>query len=107
MNFAEQLVYWYLRLNGFFPITNFVLHHGAEHRTSDADLVAVRFPYVSEDIGGAPTDWELWERVRIARTSSRALASLSFDWFVLSLNLLYAISAVELANGLISARTEK
>jgi hypothetical protein len=58
MNFAEQLVYWYLRLNGFFPITNFVLHHGAEHRTSDADLVAVRFPYVSEEIGGAPTDWD-------------------------------------------------
>ena len=26
MNFAEELVYWYLRLNGFFPITNFVLH---------------------------------------------------------------------------------
>ena len=26
MNFAEQLVYWYLRLNGYFPITNFVLH---------------------------------------------------------------------------------
>ena len=58
MNFAEQLVYWYLRLNGFFPITNFVLHHGAEHRTSDADLVAVRFPYVSEDIGGVSTDWD-------------------------------------------------
>ena len=33
MNFAEQLVYWYLRLNGFFPITNFVLHHGAEQNS--------------------------------------------------------------------------
>jgi hypothetical protein len=50
---------------------------------------------------------ELWERVRIARTPSPALASLSFDWFVLSLNLLYAISAVELVDGLITARTEK
>lgn len=58
MNFAEQLAYWYLRLNGFLPITNFVLHHGAEHRTSDADLLAVRFPYVSEDVGGQPDDWD-------------------------------------------------
>jgi len=62
MNFAEQLVYWYLRLNGFFPITNFVLHHGAEHRTSDADLLAVRFPHVSEDVGGGYVDWD--ERFR-------------------------------------------
>jgi hypothetical protein len=49
---------------------------------------------------------ELWERVRIAR-AERPAASLSFDWFVLSLNLLYAISAVELGNGVISARTER
>jgi len=58
MNFAEQLVYWYLRLNGFFPLTNFVLHHGAGHRASDTDLLAVRFPHVSEDIGGSSTDWD-------------------------------------------------
>ena len=59
MNFAEQLVYWYLRLNGFFPLTNFVLHHSAEHRTSDADLVAVRFPHVCEEIGGTPPDFDV------------------------------------------------
>ena len=58
MNFAEQLAYWYLRRNGFFPLTNFVLHHGEGHRTSDTDLVAVRFPHVSEDIGGMPADWD-------------------------------------------------
>lgn len=58
MNFAEGLVYWYLRLNGFFPITNFVLHQNEEHRTSDADIVAVRFPHVSEPIGGQPEDWD-------------------------------------------------
>ena len=57
MNFAEELVYWYLRLNGFFPMTNFVLHRNEEHQTSDADLMAVRFPHVSEDIGGRPEDW--------------------------------------------------
>jgi hypothetical protein len=58
MNFAEQLAYWYLRLNGFFPLANFVLHHDAEHRTSDADLLAVRFPYVSENVGGQARDWD-------------------------------------------------
>ncbi len=57
MNFAEQLAYWYLRFNGFFPLTNFVLHHGTGHRTSDTDLLAMRFPYVSEDIGGEEKKW--------------------------------------------------
>lgn len=66
MNFAEQLAYWYLRLNGFIPLTNFVLHddndsqpdNSDRHRTSDADLLAVRFPHVSERIGGNPIDWD-------------------------------------------------
>jgi hypothetical protein len=58
MNFAEELVYWYLRLNGFFPITNFVLHHNEANWQGDTDLVAVRFPHVSEDIGGRPEDWD-------------------------------------------------
>lgn len=26
MNYGEDAVYWYLRLNGFFSVTNFVLH---------------------------------------------------------------------------------
>lgn len=59
MNFAEQLSYWYLRLNGFLPLTNFVLHHQpGEHRTSDADMIAIRFPHVFEAIGGQPDDWD-------------------------------------------------
>lgn len=57
-NFGEELTYWYLRLNGFFIINNFVLHHNSEGRTSDADLLAVRFPYVQEDIGGQESDWD-------------------------------------------------
>ena len=47
---------------------------------------------------------EVWERVRQQRSSTRAQAPLSFDWFVLSLNLLYAISALEFSDGVISAR---
>ncbi|AJE50923.1 hypothetical protein NS115_05195 [Paenibacillus jamilae] len=57
-NFGEELVYWYLRLNGFFLINNFVLHLNSEGRTSDADLLAVRLPYVYEETGGRLEDWD-------------------------------------------------
>ena len=46
---TEHLAGWYFRLNGFFTITNFVLHpsrRGAQR--TDADIVGVRFPYRSE-----------------------------------------------------------
>lgn len=67
-NYGEVLTYWYLRLNGFFPITNFVLHnvHQGENRkcggdrkySGDCDLLAVRFPYVSEKIREQNLDWD-------------------------------------------------
>ncbi|MBI1955224.1 MAG: hypothetical protein HYS38_02410 [Acidobacteria bacterium] len=46
---AEQLAYWYLRLNGFLTIQNFIVHPdtGSEQRT-DADILGVRFPYRAE-----------------------------------------------------------
>lgn len=60
MNYGETLAYWYLRLNGFFPLTNFVLHSGetsVEH-SADCDILAVRFPYVSESMGDVPFEWD-------------------------------------------------
>jgi hypothetical protein len=56
-NYGEELAYWYLRLNGFFPIPNFVLHSveindGSEKfYNADADIIAIRPPNVSEMIG--------------------------------------------------------
>ena len=51
MNYAELLSYWYLRLNGFFPITNFVLHQpSGSGQSSDCDVLGVRFPHVAEMI---------------------------------------------------------
>jgi hypothetical protein len=46
---SEQLAYWYLRLNGFLTIQNFIVHPdiGNEQRT-DADVLGVRFPYRAE-----------------------------------------------------------
>lgn len=61
MNFAEELAYWYLRLNGFFLLQNFILHHlgeGPQRGTADSDLLAIRFPYVYEQIGGREQDWD-------------------------------------------------
>jgi len=58
-NYGEELVYWYLRLNGFFPIIDFVVHRCPEIKYStDIDVLAVRFPYVYEEIGGQPEDWD-------------------------------------------------
>ena len=46
---AEQLAYWYLRLNGFLTIQNFIVHPdtGSGQRT-DADILGVRFPHRAE-----------------------------------------------------------
>jgi hypothetical protein len=59
VNHAEEAAFWYLRLNGFFAITNFVIHASREVvHTSDCDVLAVRLPYVYEEIGGQDDDWD-------------------------------------------------
>ena len=59
MNYGEELGYWYLRLNGFFPVTNFVIHRTDENDyRSDYDLIAVRPPHVYEEVGGKQEDWD-------------------------------------------------
>jgi len=44
---------------------------------------------------------ELWECVREDRQSKITATPLSFDWFVLALNLLYAVTAIEYSNGVV------
>lgn len=46
---------------------------------------------------------ELWERIRQDRGGENATSPLTFDWFILSLNLLFAMSVVELSGGVIVA----
>jgi hypothetical protein len=60
MNYGETLAYWYLRLNGFIPLTNLVLHapDDGNRRNSDMDLIAVRFPHAFEIIGGDRGDYD-------------------------------------------------
>jgi hypothetical protein len=61
-NYAEELAYWYLRFNGFFIINNHVAHGGDRRANellnarqagahSDSDLLAIKTPYVREDVG--------------------------------------------------------
>lgn len=46
---TERVAYWYFRLNGFFQIENFIVHSsGSSGQRTDADLLAVRFPYRKE-----------------------------------------------------------
>ena len=52
----DAVAEWFLRLNGFFTIPNFVIHtvtheEGRQQRT-DADVLGVRFPYRLEEVGG-------------------------------------------------------
>lgn len=58
-NSSEDKSYWYLRLNGFFIIDNFVIHKSKNvEYSADADLVGIRTPFVFEEIGGQPDDWD-------------------------------------------------
>lgn len=54
---AEKAAYWYFRLNGFFQIENFVVHPARKgSQLTDADLLAVRFPFRAERLFDDPTD---------------------------------------------------
>lgn len=49
MHKAEDLAYWYLRLNGFLTIPNFILHPDRRgSQRTDADIVGLRFPFRRE-----------------------------------------------------------
>lgn len=56
---SEKLAYWYLRLNGFLTITNFVVHpdFGRSQKT-DVDILGCRFPYRKELLENSMQDDE-------------------------------------------------
>lgn len=58
MHSLDSAAEWFLRLNGFFTILNFVVHpveqaEGTVQRT-DADVLGVRFLHRQEIVGGKP-----------------------------------------------------
>jgi hypothetical protein len=73
----------------------------AKHLRHDRALLDVGAEILAE-LGESRTVSELWERVRIARASRPRVSPLSFDWFVLALSFLFAISALNLTDGVVS-----
>lgn len=62
---SEQLAYWYLRLNGFLTIPNFVVHPDRGHnQETDVDVLGVRFPYRGENLHRPMKDESRFSRVR-------------------------------------------
>lgn len=58
-NYGEELAYWYFRLNGIFPLNNFAIHRTEiTKHPSDCDILALRPPYVYEEVGSQPDDWD-------------------------------------------------
>lgn len=68
----EKVAYWYFRLNGFFQIENFVVHptKSGGQRT-DADLLAVRFPFRAERLIDNPNDTMADDRQRLMLSDDR------------------------------------
>ena len=56
-NYAEEIAYWYYRLNHFFILQNFVMHQveerGHKRVSAETDILAIKPPYATESI---PTD---------------------------------------------------
>lgn len=63
---SEDLAYWYLRLNGFLTIRNFIVHpdRGSNQET-DVDLLAVRFPFRGENLKRPMQDDHIFAGVNV------------------------------------------
>lgn len=55
---------------------------------------------------GPMTVSRVWDEVRRRRGEAAEPAPISYDWFVLALDLLFAMKAVEFANGLLRKGSE-
>ncbi|HEX8671949.1 MAG TPA: hypothetical protein VF710_08680 [Longimicrobium sp.] len=66
INYGEEIAYWYLRLNGFFLVTNFVVHQSSRvAHSADVDLIGIRPPHVYEEVGGQHDDWDEFLKQRL------------------------------------------
>lgn len=85
-NYAEQLAYWYLRLNGFFLVSNYVYHQIQEDEkarayNADADLLAIRPPYYFEEISHREKDQQgRWHYLHAPLDSDGWFAEFQTRW---------------------------
>lgn len=69
---AEDIAYWYFRLNGFLLVENFYVHPpGSGGARTDADLLAVRFPHRAERLFDDPNDVMVDDAQALALTRDR------------------------------------
>jgi hypothetical protein len=64
-----------------------------KHIRQDRALIAVGGDILSV-LDGPMTVSAVWKKVQVVRATREDASPLSFDWFILALTLLYAISAV-------------
>ena len=64
-----------------------------KHIKQDRALIAVGGDILSV-LDGPMTISVIWKKVQLIRASRKDASPLPFDWFILALTLLYAISAV-------------
>jgi len=76
-----------------------------KHLRQDRALLGVGAEILSQ-IEEGKTVSELWESVRKSRLRSSAASALPYDWFVLSLSFLYAITAVDFEDGIVRVRAK-
>jgi hypothetical protein len=82
----ETLGLWYLRLNGFLTIPNFVVHPDSGHDVgTDVDVLGVRFPYREENVSrpmmDSPRFTKVGRKAFVAITEvKRSLCSLNGPW---------------------------
>jgi hypothetical protein len=71
-----------------------------KHILPDRALISIGADVLSV-IGAGASVSEIWRRVRELRATRNDASPLPFDWFVLALTLLCAISAVTLADDMV------
>jgi hypothetical protein len=73
-----------------------------KHISADRSLVVIGGDILAV-LAGSSTVSEIWDAVRAARASRTRATPLTYDWFVLALTFLFAISAVRFEGGRIVA----
>lgn len=71
-----------------------------KHLRQDRALLSVGGDILSVLAGPAQVS-ELWDRVLRLRSAREGSSPLTFDWFVLALSLLYAMGAIDHADGMV------
>jgi hypothetical protein len=76
----------------------------AKHLRHDRALLGIGAELLAQ-LSEPRTISDLWERTRLARSAKAA--PITFDWFILAVSFLYAISAIDYADGVVLAMAKQ